>query len=67
MNSLKTLVLAAALLLAGRPGAHAQALTPGAWHNKQCAVVLSYDDAIDVDLDNVVPALDSLKLGAPFT
>ena len=36
------------------------------WNNKQCAVVLTYDDAIDVDLDNVVPALDSLKLKATF-
>jgi peptidoglycan/xylan/chitin deacetylase (PgdA/CDA1 family) len=36
------------------------------WNNKQCAVVLTYDDAIDVDLDNVVPALDSLNLKATF-
>ncbi|MVN22535.1 polysaccharide deacetylase family protein [Mucilaginibacter arboris] len=36
------------------------------WNNKQCAVVLTYDDAIDVDLDNVVPALDSLKLKGTF-
>ena len=37
------------------------------WNNKQCAVVLTYDDAINDDLDNVVPALDSLKLKVPFT
>ena len=36
------------------------------WNNKQCAVVLTYDDAIDVDLDNVVPALDSMKLKGTF-
>lgn len=36
------------------------------WNNKQCAVVLTYDDAIDVDLDNVVPALDSLNLKGTF-
>ncbi len=36
------------------------------WNNKQCAVVLTYDDAIDVDLDNVLPALDSLKLKGTF-
>lgn len=36
------------------------------WNNKQCAVVLTYDDAIDIDLDNVAPALDSLKLKATF-
>lgn len=36
------------------------------WNGKQCAVVLTYDDAIDVDLDNVIPALDSLKLKGTF-
>ena len=36
------------------------------WNHKQCAVVLTYDDAIDVDLDNVLPVLDSLKLKATF-
>ncbi|SMC00131.1 polysaccharide deacetylase [Hymenobacter roseosalivarius DSM 11622] len=36
------------------------------WNNKQCAVVLTYDDAIDVDLDNAIPALDSLKLRGTF-
>lgn len=36
------------------------------WNNKQCAVVLTYDDAIDVDLDHVVPALDSVGLRGTF-
>src|SRR5260370_38355880 len=36
------------------------------WNHKQCAVVLTYDDAIDADLDNVLPALDSLKLKGTF-
>jgi sialate O-acetylesterase len=36
------------------------------WNHKSCAVVLTYDDAIDVDLDNVVPALDSLGLKGTF-
>ncbi len=36
------------------------------WNNKQCAVVLTYDDAIDGDLDNVIPALDSLNLKGTF-
>src|SRR5438309_3209604 len=39
---------------------------PAAWNGKQCAVVLTYDDAIDVDLDNVVPALDSMQLKGTF-
>lgn len=36
------------------------------WKNKDCAVVLTYDDAIDADLDRVIPALDSLNLKATF-
>jgi sialate O-acetylesterase len=36
------------------------------WHGKSCAVVLTYDDAIDADLDNVIPALDSLGLRGTF-
>lgn len=36
------------------------------WNNKQCAVVLTYDDAIDIDIDNVAPALDSLGLKGTF-
>src|ERR1700743_1914674 len=36
------------------------------WNNKSCAVVLTYDDAIDIDLDNVLPALDSLNFKATF-
>ncbi|AMJ65774.1 polysaccharide deacetylase family protein [Hymenobacter sp. PAMC 26628] len=35
-------------------------------HGKPCAVVLTYDDAIDADLDNAIPALDSLKLRSTF-
>lgn len=36
------------------------------WNGKQCAVVLTYDDAIDVDLNNVIPALDSMKFKGTF-
>ncbi|NCD71014.1 polysaccharide deacetylase family protein [Mucilaginibacter agri] len=36
------------------------------WNNKQCAVVLTYDDAIDIDLDNVLPALDSMNFKGTF-
>src|SRR5580658_11130334 len=42
----------------------AQDNTP--WNHKSCAVVLTYDDAIDVDLDNVIAALDSLGLKGTF-
>lgn len=36
------------------------------WKSKKCAVVLTYDDAIDEHLDNAAPVLDSLNLKATF-
>lgn len=36
------------------------------WNGKKCAVVLTYDDALDEHLDKVVPALDSLSLKGTF-
>ena len=36
------------------------------WNGKKCAVVLTYDDAIDQHLDNALPVLDSLDLKATF-
>ena len=38
----------------------------GVWNGKKCAVVITYDDAIDQHLDNAVPVLDSLGLKATF-
>ena len=38
----------------------------GPWRGKQCAVVLTYDDALNVHLDKVVPVLDSLGLKGTF-
>ena len=37
-----------------------------AWKGKKCSVVLTYDDALNVHLDNVIPALDSLSLKGTF-
>jgi peptidoglycan/xylan/chitin deacetylase (PgdA/CDA1 family) len=54
-----TMLLASALLYV-----HAQFNIP--WQGKKCAVVLTYDDAIDQQLDNAVPVLDSLGLKATF-
>ncbi len=42
------------------------AQTDTTWHHKKCAVVLTYDDALNVDLTNAIPALDSLNLKATF-
>lgn len=36
------------------------------WNNKQCAVVLTYDDGLNVHLDKVIPALDSAGMKATF-
>ncbi|HET6724092.1 MAG TPA: polysaccharide deacetylase family protein [Chitinophagaceae bacterium] len=36
------------------------------WNGKKCAVVITYDDAIDQHLDNAIPVLDSLDLKATF-
>lgn len=36
------------------------------WNGKSCAVVLTYDDALNVHLDNAIPVLDSLNLKATF-
>jgi peptidoglycan/xylan/chitin deacetylase (PgdA/CDA1 family) len=36
------------------------------WNGKDCAVVLTYDDGLNVDLNNVIPALDSVGLKGTF-
>ena len=36
------------------------------WNGKKCAVVLTYDDALNVHLDKVIPALDSYNLKGTF-
>lgn len=36
------------------------------WNNKKCAVVLTYDDALNVHLDNAIPILDSLGFRGTF-
>lgn len=43
---------------------HAQ--TNALWKGKACAVILTYDDAIEQHLDNALPLLDSLNLKATF-
>lgn len=44
--------------------AHAQTATT--WNGRSCAVVLTYDDGLNVDLNNVIPALDSVGLKGTF-
>ena len=42
------------------------AQTPNRWNGKRCAVVLSYDDGLNVHLTNAIPTLDSLELKGTF-
>lgn len=42
------------------------AQTNTTWNNKKCAVVLTYDDGLNVDLTNAIPALDSFGLKGTF-
>ncbi|QJX48526.1 polysaccharide deacetylase family protein [Hymenobacter taeanensis] len=63
---LKQLIVASVTLMATSVASLAQSQPATTWNNKQCAVVLTYDDAIDVDLDNAVPALDSMKFRGTF-
>jgi peptidoglycan/xylan/chitin deacetylase (PgdA/CDA1 family) len=44
----------------------ANAQQKGVWNGKSCAVVLTYDDALDVHLNNAIPLLDSLGLRGTF-
>jgi sialate O-acetylesterase len=54
------------LLIAGLYISETDAQTNTTWHHKKCAVALTYDDALNVDLDNAIPVLDSLGLKATF-
>jgi hypothetical protein len=45
---------------------HEKISSNSTWKGKKTAVVLTYDDALNVHLDNVIPALDSLNLKGTF-
>jgi peptidoglycan/xylan/chitin deacetylase (PgdA/CDA1 family) len=36
------------------------------WNGKKCAVVLTYDDALNIHLDKVIPALNSFRFQGTF-
>lgn len=40
--------------------------TDTTWNGKKCAVVLTYDDGLNIDLTHVIPVLDSVGLKATF-
>jgi peptidoglycan/xylan/chitin deacetylase (PgdA/CDA1 family) len=54
------------LLLWIWPGLTTWAQNTGPWKGKKCAVVLTYDDGLNVHLTNAIPLLDSLGLKATF-
>ena len=61
-------LLSAMLLLAAPAAQTAESggAEKGPWRGKPCAVVLTYDDALNVHLDTVIPLLDSLGFRATF-
>lgn len=52
------------VLLVWFSNVNAQSTRP--WNGKSCAIVLTYDDGLNVDLTNVIPALDSVGLKGTF-
>jgi peptidoglycan/xylan/chitin deacetylase (PgdA/CDA1 family) len=60
----RKLSLTLLLTLVTMASLYAQASLP--WNGKKCAVVLTYDDALNVHLDNAVPLLDSLGFKGTF-
>src|ERR1051325_480720 len=61
---IKKTIIALSLLVSFTFNSNAQ--TNNVWNGKKCAVVLTYDDGLNIDLKNVVPALDSFKLKGTF-
>lgn len=53
------------IFLLNVPG-NAQIKYDKAWGDKKCAVALTYDDALNVHLNKVIPVLDSLDFTATF-
>jgi peptidoglycan/xylan/chitin deacetylase (PgdA/CDA1 family) len=63
MTKLKKTFIA---LLTGCIFINANAQTNTTWRGKKCAVVLTYDDGLNIDLTHVIPALDSVGLKGTF-
>jgi Predicted xylanase/chitin deacetylase len=61
-----TKLLATALSVLFSLSVFAQTNNSTVWNHKKSAVCLTFDDGIDVDLDNAMPVLDSLGLKGTF-
>lgn len=57
-------VLFTSLLIISSLQVNSQKAQP--WNGKQCAVVLTYDDGLNIDLTHAIPALDSVGLKGTF-
>lgn len=53
-------------LVSGFIAKNIDAQNEASWHGKKCAVVLTYDDGLNVDLTHAIPALDSVGLKGTF-
>jgi len=58
--------LLSAMLLLAAAAVESAGQEEGPWRGKTCAVVLTYDDALNVHLDRALPLLDSLGFRATF-
>lgn len=56
-----TVILFSSLCLSGL-----RAQSVSGWQGRKCAVVLTYDDGLNIDLSNVVPVLDSMHFRGTF-
>src|SRR5687767_14863747 len=59
----KKIIFFALLLLSG---SILSAQNVNGWKGKKCAVALTYDDALNINLDKVIPALDLVNLKGTF-
>ncbi|GGF14081.1 polysaccharide deacetylase family protein [Flavobacterium limi] len=63
-RNLKNILTAVIVYLFSAP-AYAQTESRN-WNGKKCAVVLTYDDALNIHLDKVIPMLDSYQFKGTF-
>lgn len=67
MNAYKRIIILCMITIVLIIFAAHSVIAQSVWKNqKKCAVCLTYDDGLDVDLDNVIPVLDSLGFKATF-
>jgi peptidoglycan-N-acetylglucosamine deacetylase len=64
MKNIKIALICLLMLCLG--SLNAQVNDNRVWNNHKCAVVLTYDDGLNIDLDHVVPALDSMGFKGTF-